>query len=137
MNGQFEMRERLMQLIASERGGVLPAWMHDNGVRVLAERLLAGGALMPPVKLGQTVYAVLFEGDDAEIWPWSVCGFAFMEGKWYAVERDGSEWEVGGACCHLSEEAAEQYKQREMEKRTVTGPCKEERENAEVTNEAD
>ena len=136
------MRDRLIELIRNAPKtdtvyGDIKLAKPAQTLQTIADHLLANGVIVPPVKLGQTVYAVLFEGDDAEIWPWSVCGFAFMEGKWYAVERDGSEWEVGGACCHLSEEAAEQYKQREMEKRTVTGPCKEERENAEVTDEAD
>ena len=121
MNGQFEMRARLEALIGAERGRVLPKWIHDYGVRLLAEHLLAEGVLAPPVEEGQTVYAVLFEGDDAEIYPWKVQGVAHMQGKWYAVERDGSEWEVGGACCFLTEEAAEEYKKQEAQKRKEKG----------------
>ncbi len=116
MNGQFEMQARLEQLIGAERGRVLPKWIHDYGVRLLAEHLLAEGVLAPPIKEGQTVYAVLFEGDDATIYPWKVRGVAYMQGKWYAVERDGSEWEVGGACCFLTQEGAEEYKKTEMQK---------------------
>lgn len=117
MNGQFEMRARLEELIGAERGHVLPGWLHSYGVRLLAEHLLAAGVLVPPVKEGQTVYAVLFEGDDATIYPWQVQGVAHMQGKWYAVEHDGSEWEVGGACCFLTEQAAEEYKKQKMEEK--------------------
>ncbi len=117
--GQYEMREGLLELIKAEREhGVLPSWLHDNALRVLAEHLLAGGVMMPPVKLGQTVYAVLFEGDDAKIYPWQVQGVAYMQDKWYAVDFDGSEWEIGGACCFLTEQAAEAYKERETKRRS-------------------
>ncbi len=127
--GQYEMRARLEQLLGAERGHVLPGWIHDYGIRLLAEHLLAEGVLVPPVKYGQTVYAVLFEGDEAEIYPWQVQGIAHMQDKWYAVEKDGSEWEVGAACCFLTEQAAEEYKKQETKRRTVedAGPYKEEK----------
>lgn len=117
--GQYEMRARLEELIGAERGHVLPGWLHSYGVRLLAEHLLAAGVLVPPVKEGQTVYAVLFEDGEARIWPWQVCGVAHMYGKWYAVEYDGGEWEVGGSCCFLTEQAAEEYRKQKTEERQM------------------
>ena len=132
MTKQEEMRARLVELLCNvnckgddRREGGCGFRQNDRCNRIekldmcmvecIAEHLLAEGVMAPPVKRGQTVYAVLFEGDDAEIYPWQVQGVAFMSDKWYAVEKDGSEWEVGAACCHLTQEAAEQYKNKRME----------------------
>ena len=108
--GQYEMRERLEQVIGAERGRALPAWIHDYGIRLLAEHLLAEGALMPPVKIGQTVYAAIRMADpndgDEGIDEWMVHGVMYQEGKWYAIDRNGDESVVGEWDCLLTREEA-------------------------------
>ena len=110
----FMERENMRERAKAALRAVM-AHAEEGTITALAEWLLHEGALFPPVKMGQTVYAVLFEGDDAKIYPWEVQGVAYMQDKWYAVEFDGSEWEVGRECCHLTREAAEKYKKQRME----------------------
>ena len=74
-----------------------------------ADALLAAGVLVPPVKLGDTVYAVVELDDGLEVDEYVVEGVEYKRGKWYAVEKgfvDG--FEVGGQLCLLTREEAEE-----------------------------
>lgn len=75
-----------------------------------ADALLAAGVLVPPVKLGDTVYAVVELDDGPEVAEYIVAGVEYKRGKWYAVEKGFVEgFEVGGQLCLLTREEAEAY----------------------------
>lgn len=65
--------------------------------------------LVPLVWIGQTVWAVIDQEDPPTVEPWEVRGVAFVEGRWYAVDKDGDQREVGTRACHLTKEIAEQW----------------------------
>lgn len=78
----------------------------------IAEYLLANGVLVPPCKVGDTVYAVLepayTDSDEAEIYSWEVYGVAYEGGEWYAVEGANDDYcKIGSFLCKLTREEAE------------------------------
>ena len=64
-----------------------------------------------PVRMGQTVYAAVIWEDDSEepVEEWQVCGVAYMEDAWHAVDKDGELWRVGDWGCLLSRPEAEAF----------------------------
>ena len=85
-----------------------------------ADALLAAGVLVPPVKLGDTVYAVV-ELDEPEIYEYAVGGFEYSGGEWY-VQQEGYKdcFKVGSDLCLLTREEAEAIVQAK-EKRWFDG----------------
>ena len=84
--------------------------------RAEIERLntvLSNEAIVPPVKIGQTVYSVLIydpedELDKSFIEEYTVDGVAYIEGEWYVFdERDHELYKVGTECCQLTRADAE------------------------------
>lgn len=79
----------------------------------VAAFLLANGVIVPPVKIGQTVYSVLIydpedELDKSFIEEYTVDGVAYIEGEWYVFdERDHELYKVGTEYCQLTRADAE------------------------------
>lgn len=111
-----KMKDRLVSLLNNlpEREVIV------SGTRVgkrlhtaetIAEHLLANGVLVPPCKVGDTVYAVIepiFEADPpAYIEEWTVKDLDYCGGKWYAVQDD-EDFEIGDDLCLLTREEAEE-----------------------------
>lgn len=71
------------------------------------------GALIPPVKIGQTVYAVLIYDPEDElnedfIEEYTVGGVGYIDGEWYVYDkRDRELYKVGTDECKLTREEAE------------------------------
>lgn len=87
-----------------------------NRQKAEIERLntvLSNEAIVPPVKIGQTVYSVLIydpedELDKSFIEEYTVDGVAYIEGEWYVFdERDHELYKVGTECCQLTRADAE------------------------------
>ena len=80
----------------------------------LAEHLLAAGVIVPPVKVGQTLYAALsplFSDDPVhgEVCEWEAKGIAYEDdGKWWIESEDDEWYELGEDLCKLTREEAEQ-----------------------------
>lgn len=80
-------------------------------VEWLADHLLAKGVLVPPVRIGQKVYAAIkpvVECDIPTVSEYEVSGILCRDGKWYVT--DGScdaFFEVGGELCKFTFEEAE------------------------------
>ena len=76
----------------------------------IAEHLLANGVLVPPCKVGDTVYVIIkpiFRGDPPQfIKEETVEGLCYFKGKWYAVQ-DGEDFEIDDMLCFLTREEAE------------------------------
>lgn len=64
---------------------------------------------MPPVKLGDVVYAVV-ELDEPEICEYAVGGFEYSGGEWYVSEGKSNDdfFKVGDQLCLLTREEAEE-----------------------------
>lgn len=73
-----------------------------------ADALLAAGVLVPPVKLGDTVYAVVELDDGPEVNEYTVSGVAYSNGAWYACANDIEFNKVGDQLCLLTREEAEE-----------------------------
>ena len=65
-----------------------------------------------PVKVGDSVLSVLEDEDHVvEILPWTVCGVAFYDGKYYAMDECREMYEVGSSMC-LPEKDIREAKER-------------------------
>lgn len=73
-----------------------------------ADALLAAGVLVPPVKLGDTVYAVVELDDGLEVNEHTVSGVAYSNGAWFACANDIEFNKVGDHLCLLTREEAEE-----------------------------
>ena len=114
----FRMSPDRAELVAKLAEMIGDAAEHAVDLEVPAEEansfvaawLLREGVLLPPVKIGRTVYTYLEgageDGEDA-IDPWIVMGVSCFKGTWYAVGGDGEEYELGGRYCKLTREEAE------------------------------
>lgn len=87
-----------------------------------ADALLAAGVLVPPVKLGDTVYAVV-DLDEPEICEYAVGGFEYSGGEWYVSEGKSNDefFKVGGQLCLLTREEAEELVREMRRKRDENG----------------
>lgn len=106
------MRDRLIWLIRNAKaayGSMNDAVMSEE--EFIADFILADGVIVPPVKVGQTVYAALREcgehGEDV-VEKWEVEGVSLFDGQWYAIDSDANEYEIGGEYCLFTREEAEQ-----------------------------
>ena len=72
-----------------------------------ASALIELGVLMPPVKLGDPVYAVVELEDEPEVCEYVVNGIAYSLGKWLFCENDNEFNELGTQPCLLTREEAE------------------------------
>ena len=72
-----------------------------------ADALLLAGVLVPPVKLGDTVYAVVDLDDGPEVNEYTVSGVAYSNGAWYACANNIEFNKVGDYLCLLTREEAE------------------------------
>ena len=101
MIGDATERAVELEVPADEANSFVAAWLMREGV------------LLPPVKIGQTVYAYL-EGAGADgediIYPSIVMGVSCFKGVWCAIDYDGEEYELGGRYCKLTREEAEAMK---------------------------
>ena len=115
MNNMFEMRERAKVALRA-----VMAHAEEGTIAALAEWLLHEGALFPPVKVGQTLYAAVgckMEVEDDGIDEWKVHGVAYHEGKWYIIDRNGDGSRLGDWDCLLTRQDAERVmKEAENEK---------------------
>lgn len=71
-----------------------------------AAALIRAGALMPPVKIGDTVFAVI-DLDEVEVDEYTVRGVAYSNGDWYACANDLEFNKIGDALCLLTREEAD------------------------------
>ena len=105
------MKKRLIELLEEEKA--FSRYMTDDERRAaVADFLLENGVLVPPCKVGDTVYAVLepayTDSDEAEIYSWEVYGVAYEGGEWYAVEGANDDYcKIGSFLCKLTREEAE------------------------------
>lgn len=80
-------------------------------INAIAEHLWAEGALIPPVKIGDTVYAALcpfLPLDKPEVCAWEVDGIAYRsDGTWWCKEKNGEWRQIGDEYCKLTKEEAE------------------------------
>ena len=85
----------------------------------LEDKLERGELLEPPVRIGDTVYAVVGDEFDRPIEPYRVCGLAYKGGEWYVTdETQTEEFLVGGELCHLTfEEAAHAWRKKKKERK--------------------
>lgn len=81
-----------------------------------ADALLAAGVLVPPVKLGDTVYAVVELEDEPEVCEYVVNGISYSLGKWLFCENDNEFNELGTQLCLLTREEAEELVREMREK---------------------
>lgn len=73
-----------------------------------AEALLERGILVPPVKIGDTVYAVVDMDDEPAVDEYVVAGFEYLDGEWYVQQKGyGDCFKVGSYLCLLTREEAE------------------------------
>lgn len=81
-----------------------------------AEALIERGVLVPPVKIGDTVYAVV-DLDEPEICEYAVGGFEYSGGEWYVSEVKSNDefFKIGDQLCLLTREETEETV-REMRK---------------------
>lgn len=86
-----------------------------------ADALLAAGVLVPPVKLGDTVYAAVDLDDAPAVDEYVVAGFEYLDGEWY-IQQEGYKdcFKVGSDLCLLTREEAEAIVQAK-EKRWFDG----------------
>ena len=106
------MRDRLIELLKqkachyvlcdNECGGCKNVEMYDDSIESIADHLLANGVIVPPVKVGQTVYFidhdfdVVFKGklvsyslDAAHLW--FNCHYESGLNMWHTIERFGKD----------------------------------------------
>lgn len=78
-------------------------------IRAELEDLLDSDALIPPVKIGQTVYAgIVFDDGDDTIEEYTVDGLAYIYGEWRVwCARDRDWYKYGTECCKPTREEAE------------------------------
>ena len=62
------MRDSLIELIQDGVGGCARNW-----AEVIADHLLANGVIVPPVKVGQTVYGIFYPGKVEPITVVEIC----------------------------------------------------------------
>ena len=75
-----------------------------------ADALLLAGVLVPPVKLGDTVFAVVELDDGPEVKEYVVAGFEYSDGEWYVQQKGYRDsFKVGGQLCLLTREEAERF----------------------------
>ena len=72
-----------------------------------ASALIELGVLMPPAKIGDTVYAVVELEDEPEVYEYVVNGIAYSLGKWLFCENYNEFNELGTQLCLLTREEAE------------------------------
>ncbi len=120
-----KMKDRLVSLLNNlpEREVIISgcrAGKRLHTAETIAEHLLANGVLVPPCKVGDTVYAVfeaLFEEKSpAFIEEWTVKGLNYCGGKWFAVADDNEPFEIGDDFCLLTRKEAEK-RLKEFEQR--------------------
>lgn len=100
-----KMRERAKAALRTVLGEV-----DENTIAVAADRLIREGALFPPVKLGDKMYAAFAgEGENGEdlIEDWTVHGF-FVDrnGNMLILDVNGDESRLGEWDCLPTREAA-------------------------------
>ena len=73
-----------------------------------ADALLERGILVPPVKIGDTVFAVVDMDDEPEVDEYVVAGFEYLDGEWYVQQKGYTDcFKVGSYLCLLTREEAE------------------------------
>ncbi len=105
MNDLFEMRERAKAAVRAAAVG-----LSEDAINALVEHLLREGALFPPVRMGQTLYAAVGANKDVQddsIDEWQVHGVTYYEGEFYILDRNGDESRLGEWDCLLTREEAE------------------------------
>lgn len=80
----------------------------------VAEYLISKGVIVPPVNVGDTLYAAIlpiFDGDpEPYVEEWTATGIAYEgDGKWYVENVDGEMFELGTDLCNLTYEEAKKY----------------------------
>ena len=109
-----EQTEKIAALIgdACERALELEDFRGMDLNSFVAAWLLREGVLLPPVKMGQTVYAALEDAGagygEHLIDPWQINGVAFVEGEWYAFDRGHEVYQIGSMYCKITREEAEE-----------------------------
>ena len=76
----------------------------------VAEYLVANGVKLPPIRVGQTVYAVHspeLDIDEPIVTEWKVKGVLYEEDCCYAENSDGEFFVIGSDLCKITREEAE------------------------------
>lgn len=75
----------------------------------VADFLLANGVIVPPIKIGQTVYSALaYDDEEDTIEEYTVDGLGYIDGEWFVwCEKDADWYKVGTEYCKPTREEAE------------------------------
>lgn len=69
--------------------------------------MIENGILMPPVSIGQTVYASIDLDGEKWVEPYKVGGICYRDRKWYAFgENEKEEFEIGSDICRIKKDDA-------------------------------
>lgn len=104
------MKNKLIEIIAKAKQACDDTRTFEEAI---ADELIAEGVLVPPCKVGDTLYAAIIpflEGDpeNGEIDEWTVKGIAYEgDGKWWIESKDDEWYELGENLCKLTREEAE------------------------------
>ena len=107
MNDLLEMRERAS---AAVRAAAVD--LGEEAITALTEHLLREGAIFPPVRMGQTLYAAIGANKDVQdnsIDEWQVHGVTYYEGEFYILDKNGDESRLGDWDCLLTRKEAEKF----------------------------
>lgn len=71
--------------------------------------VLSNEAIVPPVKIGQTVYSALaYDDEEDTIEEYTVDGLGYIDGEWFVwCEKDTDWYRLGTEYCKLTREDAE------------------------------
>ena len=97
------MRETLIDLIQNSVDGFARNW-----AKIIADHLLANGVIVPPVKAGDTMYAVFESDEDLIIEPYTVSGVVYKKEEWFIIDNCGDLVKYGTQNAVATIEEAEQ-----------------------------
>lgn len=83
---------------------------HEQKVEIgRLNSILLNEAIMPPVKIGQTVYSALaYDDEEDTIEEYTVDGLGYIDGEWFVwCEKDTDWYKLGTEYCQLTREDAE------------------------------
>ncbi len=100
------------KLITTIRDVPIAGKSYEEYIEAVADRLLSEGVLVPPVKVGDTVYAAIFpifedDPENGEVYEWSIKGVAYECGEWWIESEDDEWYKLGDNLCKLTREEAE------------------------------
>lgn len=105
----MKITDRREAMVDAIRSVDIKGKTYEEYVLAVADKLSSLGAVVPPARIGDTVYAVIeeFYTDESFIEPWEVRGYSVEEDEIYLVDKCGDTFKVGENYCYLTREEAE------------------------------